>query len=127
MLFLLSHARITWFKMWQKPPKLNRFSCFRADILNFRTICRFIIRNKLIFRSARYSACVVYTKSLIHTYVGESGSILMVGQAMFRPQRTKLHEGTSKPALSSKKLFSKRLLGLLETRVACVVLRCRRN
>ena len=42
------------------------------EILKFHTICRYIVRNKIIFGSASYSACVVYTKTIIYLSVGES-------------------------------------------------------
>ena len=35
--------------------------------------CRYIVTNKLTLWSASYSACVVYTKTIIHLSVGESG------------------------------------------------------
>ena len=34
--------------------------------------CRYIVTNKVAFLSASYSACVVYTKTIIHLSVGES-------------------------------------------------------
>ena len=41
-----------------------------------RTICRYIVTNKVTFWSASYSACVVYTKTIFHLSVGESGGYL---------------------------------------------------
>ena len=38
--------------------------------------CRYIITNKVILRAASYAACVVYTKTVIHLSVGESGGYL---------------------------------------------------
>ena len=35
-------------------------------ILNFPTICRYIVKYKVIFKFDSYSACVVYTKTIIH-------------------------------------------------------------
>ena len=35
--------------------------------------CRYIITNKVTLWAASYSACVVYTKTIIHLSVGESG------------------------------------------------------
>ena len=35
--------------------------------------CRYIVTNKVTLWSASYSACVVYTKTIIHLSVGESG------------------------------------------------------
>ena len=46
------------------------------EILKFRTICWYIVRNKTIFWSASYSACVVYTKTIIHLSVCESDGYL---------------------------------------------------
>ena len=37
---------------------------------------RYIVTNKVTFWAASYSACVVYTKTIIHLYVGESGGYL---------------------------------------------------
>ena len=38
--------------------------------------CRYIVTNKVTLRAASYSACVVYTKTIIHLSVGESGGYL---------------------------------------------------
>ena len=40
--------------------------------------CRYIFTNKVTFWAASYSACVVYTKTIIHhsVSVGESGGYL---------------------------------------------------
>ena len=38
--------------------------------------CRYIVTNKATLWSASYSACVVYTKPIIHLSVGESGGYL---------------------------------------------------
>ena len=46
------------------------------EILKFHTICRYIDRNKITFWSTSYSACVVYTKTIIHLSVGESDGFL---------------------------------------------------
>ena len=35
--------------------------------------CRYIITIKVAFGAASYSACVEYTKTIIHLSVGESG------------------------------------------------------
>ena len=37
---------------------------------------RYIVRNKIIFWLASYSACVVYTRTIIHLSVGESDEYL---------------------------------------------------
>ena len=37
---------------------------------------RYIVTNKVVLWTARYSACVVYTKTIIHLSVGESGGYL---------------------------------------------------
>ena len=42
----------------------------------FPTICQYIVTNKVTLWSASYSACVVYTKTIIHLSVGESGGYL---------------------------------------------------
>ena len=47
------------------------------EILKFHTIWRYIVRNKIIFWSTSYSACVVYTKTIIHLSVGESEGYLL--------------------------------------------------
>ena len=39
-------------------------------------LCRYIVTNKLTLCAASYSACVVYTKTIIHLNVGESGRYL---------------------------------------------------
>ena len=39
-------------------------------------ICRYIVKNKVTPWSASYSTCVVYTKTIIHLSVGESGGYL---------------------------------------------------
>ena len=36
---------------------------------------RYIVTNKVTFWAASYSACVVYTKTIIHLSVGESDGI----------------------------------------------------
>ena len=36
--------------------------------------CRYILTNKVTLWAASYSACVVYTKTIIHLNVGESGA-----------------------------------------------------
>ena len=46
------------------------------EILKFHTICRYIVRSKIIFWSTSYSTCVVYTKKIIHLSVGESDGYL---------------------------------------------------
>ena len=38
--------------------------------------CRFFFTNKVTLSAASYSACVVYTKTIIHHSVGESGGYL---------------------------------------------------
>ena len=38
--------------------------------------CRYIDSNKVTLWAASYSACVVYTKTIIHVSVGESGDYL---------------------------------------------------
>ena len=38
--------------------------------------CRYIFTNKVTFWAASYSACMVYTKTIIHLSVGESGGYL---------------------------------------------------
>ena len=42
-----------------------------CEILKFHTICQYIVRNKIIFCSTSYSACVVhvYTKTITKTSV----------------------------------------------------------
>ena len=37
---------------------------------------RYIVINKVAFWAASYSACMVYTKTIIHLTVGESGGYL---------------------------------------------------
>ena len=37
---------------------------------------RYIVTNKITLWAASYSACVVYTKTIIHLSVGESGGYL---------------------------------------------------
>ena len=52
------------------------------DFLNFIPFCQYylnkinIVRNKIILWSTGYSACVVYTKTIIHLSVGESDGYL---------------------------------------------------
>ena len=38
--------------------------------------CRYILTNEVTLWAASYSACVVYTKTIIHPSVGESGGYL---------------------------------------------------
>ena len=38
--------------------------------------CRYIVKTKVTLCPASYSACVVYTKTIIHLSVGESGVYL---------------------------------------------------
>ena len=38
--------------------------------------CRYIVASKFILLTTSYSACVVYTKTIIHLSVGESGEYL---------------------------------------------------
>ena len=38
--------------------------------------CRYIFTKKVTLWAASYSACVVYTKTIIHLSVGESGGYL---------------------------------------------------
>ena len=38
--------------------------------------CRYIITNNVTLWSASYSSCVVYTKTIIHRSVGESGGYI---------------------------------------------------
>ena len=38
--------------------------------------CRYIVTSKVTLGAASYSACVVYTKTIIHLSVGESGGYL---------------------------------------------------
>ena len=38
--------------------------------------CRYIVTNKVTLWAATYSACVVYTKTIIHLSVDESGGYL---------------------------------------------------
>ena len=38
--------------------------------------CRYIVANKVTLWAASYSACVVYTKTIIHLRVSESGGYL---------------------------------------------------
>ena len=42
----------------------------------YAAICGYIVENKVTIWSASYSACVVYTKTIIHPSVGESGGYL---------------------------------------------------
>ena len=35
------------------------------------TICQFIVKKTVVFKSDSYSTCVVYTKTIIHLSVGE--------------------------------------------------------
>ena len=56
--------------MRAKEHRAARFPLFIAYI------CCSIVRNKPNFRSVDYSACVVYTKTIIHLSVGESGGYL---------------------------------------------------
>ena len=46
-------------------PKKNKMAFFR-----------YIFKNKVTLWAASYSACVVYTKTIIHLSVGESGGYL---------------------------------------------------
>ena len=41
-----------------------------------KSFCRYIFTNKVTLWAASYSACVVYTKTIIHLSVGESGGYL---------------------------------------------------
>ena len=41
----------------------------------YATICGYIVKNKVTLWSASYSACVVYTLTVIHLSVGESGVV----------------------------------------------------
>ena len=43
------------------------------EILKFPTICRYIVKNKVIFKSDSHSSCVIYTETIIHLNIGESG------------------------------------------------------
>ena len=45
----------------------------RAAVEKQDGFCRYIATNKVTIWSASYSACVVYTKTIIHLSVGESG------------------------------------------------------
>ena len=45
----------------------------RAAVEKQNGFCRYIVTNKVDFWAASYSACVVYTKTIIHLSVGESG------------------------------------------------------
>ena len=38
--------------------------------------CRYIFTNKVTLTAASYPACMVYTKTIIHLSVGESGGYL---------------------------------------------------
>ena len=51
---------------------------FRAarEILNFPTFISILSKIQEFFWPASYSACVVYTKTIIHLSVGESGGYL---------------------------------------------------
>ena len=40
------------------------------EILKLRTICQYIVKNKVIFKSDSYSACVMYSKTIIHLSAG---------------------------------------------------------
>ena len=48
----------------------------RAAEENQNGFCRYIVTNKVTLWAASYSACVVYTKTIIHLSVGESGEYL---------------------------------------------------
>ena len=75
-----------------------------------------VVYAKLIYCSPSYSACVVYTWSLIHTYVGESGSILMASQAMFPLNEQNVIQEHQNQLYLVKKIFSKGLLSLSDIR-----------
>ena len=51
-------------------------SCLRAAKEKQNGLCRYILTNKITLWAACYSACVVYTKTIIHLSVGESGGYL---------------------------------------------------
>ena len=77
---------------WQVPAKRRQegetelFTLFGQPLIHTRnfsareffcpTICRYIVQNKVTLWSPSYSACVVYTKTIIHLSVGESGGYL---------------------------------------------------
>ena len=48
----------------------------RAAEENQNGFCRYIVTNKNALWAASYSACVVYTKTIIHLSVGERGGYL---------------------------------------------------
>ena len=54
----------------------NFYNRMAGEILKFHTIFRYIVRTKIIFWPASYSACVVYTKTIIDLSVGESDGYL---------------------------------------------------
>ena len=52
------------------------FTSLRAAEIKQNGFCRYIVTNKVTLCSASYSACVVYTKTIIHLSVGESGGYI---------------------------------------------------
>ena len=55
--------------MWGNPTQQNGF-------------CRYIVTTKVTLWAVSYSACVVYTKAIIHLSVGESGGYLQSREAV---------------------------------------------
>ena len=48
----------------------------RAPEVKQNGFCRYIVTNKVTLWAASYSACVIYTKTIIHLSVGVSGGYL---------------------------------------------------
>ena len=57
-----------WLAKYYSPPRSRR--------KKQNDFCRYIVTNKVTIWSASYSACVVYTKTIIHLSAGESGGYL---------------------------------------------------
>ena len=59
--------------------RLRRAYCAAREMLKFPNICRtcrYTVKNRRLFWSASYSACVVHTKTIIHLSVCESDGYL---------------------------------------------------
>ena len=71
---LFAHAgwlALRWLAKYYSPPSSRRKTKWLPV-----SLCRYIVTNKVTLWSASYSACVVYTETIIHLSVGESGGYL---------------------------------------------------
>ena len=76
LLVYTTRVNSTFRARWLASSEVISQVLFTSEQSKKKGFCRYIVTNKVTPWAASYSACVVYTETIIHLSVGESGGYL---------------------------------------------------